>query len=136
MDMETTVKEPVTRTPGSSQAAGSPQKVSAIPAATQKPEALASTAGELHHFLADIEDLFREATSLTGEELSLVKANISARLAAARASAEQLGGDIASQARKGATATNDYVHHQPWAAIGAGAAAGVLVGFLLARRSR
>ena len=45
-----------------------------------------------------------------------------------------MGGEIAKRAKKGAVATDDFVHEQPWKAIGAGAAIGLLIGFALARR--
>jgi ElaB/YqjD/DUF883 family membrane-anchored ribosome-binding protein len=138
MDMESNVKDPVSRAANSSQTPSAAQpatqhKGNPILGAAQK--TATPTANELHHFLSDIEDLVRQATSLTGDELTQVKATISARLASARASAEQMGGNIVTRARQSATATNEYVHHRPWTAIGAGAAAGLLVGFLLSRRA-
>lgn len=89
---------------------------------------------EVHNFLEDIEDLVKETTSLTGDELARAKAKLSERVAAAKQSVEEFGSDVAKRARKGAAATNDYVHDQPWKAIGAGAAVAFLLGFVLARR--
>ena len=96
--------------------------------------ARAAVSSEMHDFLADVEDLVKETTSLTGEELSRAKAKLSERVAAARDSIQEVGGEIAKRARKGATATNDYVHEQPWKAIGATAAVAFLLGFVLSRR--
>lgn len=90
---------------------------------------------EFHSFIADIEDLVKQTTSLTGDDLEHAKNQLVKRVAAAKESIEDVGNDIAHQTRKSMTATNDYVHDQPWNAIGAGAIAGMLVGFLLARRS-
>lgn len=95
----------------------------------------ADASGELRKFIADIEDLVKEGASLTGEEFNLAKEKLKTRVEDAKVSVEKLGGDIADQARKGASTTNEYVHNQPWKAIGAGAAIGLLVGILLARRS-
>lgn len=89
---------------------------------------------EVHSFIADIEDLVTSATSLTGEELARAKARLSARVTAAKQSVEKMGGAIADQARQTVKATDGYVHEQPWQAIGIGAAVGLLVGFVLARR--
>lgn len=102
---------------------------------TQNPSAPPTAPGELHNFLADIEDLVKAATSLTGEELDRAKAKLNERVMSAKVSVEEFGGEIADQARKGADATNEYVHHQPWQAIGTGAAVGLLLGYLLARRA-
>lgn len=93
-----------------------------------------NTSSELHNFIADIEDLVKEATTLTGEDLSKAKAKLSARLSEAKESAAEMGGVLTQRARKSAAYTNEYVHEQPWKAIGAGAAAGLIIGFALARR--
>lgn len=89
---------------------------------------------EFQNFIADVEDLVKETTTLTGEDLTRAKAKLSARLADAKHSVAEMGGEIAKRARDGATATDQFVHEQPWKAIGAGAAIGLLIGFALARR--
>jgi ElaB/YqjD/DUF883 family membrane-anchored ribosome-binding protein len=96
------------------------------------PSAMAT---EFRNFVADVDDLIKATTLLTGEELARAKAKLGARIASAKTAAGEMGGAIADSARRGATATNTYVHEQPWTAIGAGAAAGLLLGFLLARRA-
>lgn len=93
-----------------------------------------NASNEFQNFIADVEDLVKETTTLTGEDLARAKAKLSARLADAKDSVMAVGGDIAKSARKGATVTNEYVHEQPWIAIGAGAALGLIIGFALARR--
>jgi ElaB/YqjD/DUF883 family membrane-anchored ribosome-binding protein len=97
--------------------------------------ARAAVSREFHNFVSDIEDLVKATTLLTGEELTLAKARLSERVASARQSVEEVGGAIAQQARKSASITNDYVHEQPWKAIGAGAAIGFLLGVVVARRA-
>lgn len=89
---------------------------------------------ELHNFLADIEDLVKEASSLTGDELTRARAQLNERVGAVKESLQDMGGSLAERARKSVSATNDYAHEEPWKAIGAGAAIGMLLGFLLARR--
>ena len=90
--------------------------------------------GELHNVLTDIEELITTATSLTGEDLARAKAKITARITAARKSIEMMGGAVADRARHTVKATDNYVHEQPWQAIGIGAALGLVIGFVLARR--
>ncbi|MDP1698344.1 MAG: hypothetical protein Q8L45_11275 [Xanthomonadaceae bacterium] len=90
---------------------------------------------EFHDFIADIEDLVKQTTALTGDDLVRAKAKLSARVAAAKDSVEALGDDVAHRARKVAADTNTYVHEQPWKAIGAGAVIGLLLGAVLARRN-
>ena len=92
-----------------------------------------SAKGEFHNFISDMEDLVKATTSLTGEELTEAKAALSARVVAARQSAEAMGGAIADQARTTAKATNSFVHEHPWQSIGIGAALGLLIGVVFAR---
>lgn len=102
-----------------------------------KPAAAAAPSGvslELNNFLADVEDMVKSTTTLSGEDLAAAKAKLGKRIAAAKASVEEMGGAIAEQARKTVTVTDHYVHQQPWNAVGIGAAAGFLLGFVLARR--
>jgi ElaB/YqjD/DUF883 family membrane-anchored ribosome-binding protein len=105
--------------------------VKKIDASSAKPNGISA---EFKHFLSDIEDLVAQATSLTGEDLNKAKRTLSTRIDAAKHSLENVGGTIAEKARTSAAATDAYVHQQPWAAIGAGAAIGLLVGFLVSRR--
>lgn len=90
---------------------------------------------EARNFLADIEDLVKATTSLTGEELVHAKAKLAERITAAKASVDQMGGAIADGTRQAAQTTDRFVHERPWQAVGIGAALGVLVGLLIARRA-
>jgi ElaB/YqjD/DUF883 family membrane-anchored ribosome-binding protein len=89
---------------------------------------------EFHNFVEDVEDLVTQTTSVTGADLVRVKAKLSARVAAAKESIQEMSTQVAQSARKAATATDTYVHEQPWQAVGIGAAVGVLLGFVLGRR--
>src|SRR5690242_20647332 len=89
---------------------------------------------EVRSFLADIEDLVKATTSLTGDDLARAKARLAERVAAAKGSIEKMAGTVAEGTRHAAKATDGFVHERPWQAIGIGAAVGVLVGFVVARR--
>lgn len=94
--------------------------------------------GEVRSFVADIGDLIKATTSLSGEDLARARAQLLERAAAARASLERMGGAISDRARQTAKATDSYVHERPWQAVGIGAALsaalGIVIGVLLARR--
>lgn len=94
----------------------------------------AAVSEEFHNFIADVEDLVKDTTSLTGADLAMAKEKLSARLASAKESLAELGTNVADKARKTADVTNNYVHEQPWKAVGIGATIGLLLGFALARR--
>ncbi len=100
-----------------------------------KPKPTGSISAEFHRFVADIEDLVAQATSLTGEDLARVKNTLNERITLAKASLDELSGNLVQKARAGAAATNTYVHEKPWAAVGAGATVGLLLGLLMSRRS-
>lgn len=106
------------------------------PDATTKADGLLSNAyGEFQDVLSDIEDLVKTTTSLTGEDLTRAKAKISERVASAKQTVALMAGAITDRARKTVKVTDGYVHEQPWQSIGIGAALGLLVGFVLARRA-
>ena len=90
---------------------------------------------EFHSFLTDIEDLIQSTTSLTGEDLVRVKNQLNEKITAAKASIEAVSGPLVARARETAKVTDGYVHANPWQAVGIGAAFGVLVGLVLARRA-
>lgn len=94
----------------------------------------AGASGEFHNFISDIEDLITSMTSLTGEDLARAKARLSERVSAAKESIAEAGDEVAQRARKAARDTNHYVREHPWQAVGIGAALGLLIGILAARR--
>lgn len=96
--------------------------------------ARAAVAREYKSFVADIEDLVKATSLLTGEELTRAKARLMERVVAARQSVEEVSDSIVQQARKSAAVTDQFVHEEPWKAIGIGAALGLVVGLVLARR--
>jgi len=101
----------------------------------QVDKATSNIANEFNNFVADVEDLIKATTHLTGEDLTKAKAKLSERIAIAKESASEIGESLANRARKTAETTNTYVHEQPWNAVGVGAAFGLVVGYLLARRN-
>jgi ElaB/YqjD/DUF883 family membrane-anchored ribosome-binding protein len=110
------------------QAKSRPRKNPAADSATS------SATQEFQNFVADIEDLIKASTSLTGDDLARAKANIHARVAAARAFVEQMPGAVSDRVRNTAKLADGYVREQPWQTIGITAAVGLLIGFLLGRR--
>lgn len=97
--------------------------------------ALTGVSQEYHGFLDDIEQLLKETKSLTGEEFEQARTQLNQRVATARNSVEKMKGSLSDQARKSIAAGQQYAHKQPWQIAGAGAALGLLIGIVLARRS-
>jgi ElaB/YqjD/DUF883 family membrane-anchored ribosome-binding protein len=111
-------------------------KINSQGANGEKPsDALAKISLEFHNFIEDMQDLVTASTSLTGEDLTKVKMKMNELIASGKKSVEGVRVSIRNRAQKTATITNAYVHDKPWQAIGIGAASGLLLGYLLARRS-
>lgn len=108
------------------------------PSTALSPQDTPAVPGEVRSFIADVGDLIKATTTMSGEDLARARAHLVERAAAARASLERMGGAISDRARQTAKATDTYVHDRPWQALGIGAAIsaalGIVIGVLLARR--
>lgn len=90
---------------------------------------------EFSNFIADIEDLLKESVSLTGKDLEQAKEMINVRVGEAKKSLDSFSTNVSAQIRKSTALTDQYVHQQPWKAIGAVAALSFLIGLVATRRS-
>lgn len=89
---------------------------------------------ESQDILHKTEKLILDAAAATGKEAEALQARIIAGLREAKqrlTSAEEIALD---KAKAAAAVTDEYVHENPWKAIGIGAAVGVVIGMLIARR--
>jgi ElaB/YqjD/DUF883 family membrane-anchored ribosome-binding protein len=84
--------------------------------------------------LTEAEDLMKRAASETGERAKDLRTQVEAKLLAAKSRLQEMQGDALDSAKAAARVTDDYVHDNPWQAIGAAAALGFLVGLLMNRR--
>ena len=84
--------------------------------------------------LTEAEELLRRAGDETGERAKDLRAQVEAKLLSAKLRLQELEGEAMDRARAAARVTDDYVHDNPWGAIGAAVAAGFLIGLLMNRR--
>ena len=84
--------------------------------------------------LTEAEDLMKRAASETGERAKDLRSQVEAKILAAKSRLQEMQGDALDSAKAAARVTDDYVHDNPWQAIGAAAALGSLVGLLMNRR--
>jgi ElaB/YqjD/DUF883 family membrane-anchored ribosome-binding protein len=89
---------------------------------------------EFSNLVEAMEDVFAAAAEDGGEKLSELKAQAEARLKKARAQLGMVEKSALAKARKIATDSDDYVHENPWTAIGVGAGVGLLLGLLIGRK--
>jgi ElaB/YqjD/DUF883 family membrane-anchored ribosome-binding protein len=89
---------------------------------------------DLKTVVNDAEELLRATASQTGERIAAAreKAEESLRIAKVRLADAQMA--IAEKAKVAARATDDYVHENPWQAVGIAAVAGLVLGALISRR--
>ena len=91
-------------------------------------------AGDFKTMITDGEDLLKAAAAVSGEGFSVARTKFEERLKTARASLAEASQPLLDKTRETAAATNEYVRANPWTAVGFGVAAGVLIGFLAAKR--
>ena len=92
-------------------------------------------AHDFQDVVTDAQELLETMASEGGAKMSVMKKRVQASIDAARKQLGELQLSVTEGAKAAASTTDQYVHDNPWRAVGIGAAAGVLVGFLLARRS-
>jgi len=84
--------------------------------------------------LTEAEDLLKRAGNETGERAKDLRAQVEAKLLSAKLQLQELEGEAMDRAKAAARVTDDYVHDNPWGAIGVAAAAGFLIGLMINRR--
>ena len=89
---------------------------------------------EFSTVLTEAEDMLKRAANETGERAKDLRSQVEAKLLTAKLRLQELQGQAVDRAKETARATDDYVHDNPWQAIGIAAAVGVVVGLLMNRR--
>ena len=84
--------------------------------------------------VTDAEELLRATAGLAGEKVSAARERIQENLAAAKARLSAAEEAVVARTKEAAKATDEYVHENPWKAIGIGAGVGLIVGLLISRR--
>jgi len=91
-------------------------------------------AGDFRAMITDSEDLLKAAAAVSNESFKAARTKFEEKLKSAKASLADASQPLLEQTRETVVATNKYVRANPWTAVGIGLAAGVLVGFLAAKR--
>ncbi len=84
--------------------------------------------------LDDAEKLLREAASSTGDKATELRENAMLALRRTRETLYDTQDALLERGRRAARVTDDYVHDNPWQAIGMAGLAGVMIGALICRR--
>ena len=94
-------------------------------------EALVKDFGDV---LSEAETLLKQAASETGTKASELRTQVEDKLRTAKLRLNDLQDEAIDRAKAAARVTDEYVHDNPWQAIGVAAAIGFLVGLLVSRR--
>jgi ElaB/YqjD/DUF883 family membrane-anchored ribosome-binding protein len=84
--------------------------------------------------VADADDLLQATTKVSGEGINAARAKFAEKLTSAKTSLAEAERRLVDKAKQAATATDDYVKGNPWAAVGIAAGVGILIGFLVGKR--
>lgn len=84
--------------------------------------------------VADAEALIKATANQGGEALATVRARAVESLAVAKEKMADAQAALVEKTRAAARVTDDYVHENPWKAVGVAAGVGLVVGLLIGRR--
>lgn len=88
---------------------------------------------DLRVVVADAEELLRATAGQAGEKVSMARERIQESLAATKERLAAMQESVIAKTRQAAKATDEYVHENPWKAVGIAAGAGLIVGMLISR---
>ncbi len=83
--------------------------------------------------LDDAEKLLREAADTTGDKANELREKAMESLRRTRVALYDAQDAVLAKGRQAARATDDYVHDNPWQAVGVAGLTGLLVGMLISR---
>lgn len=84
--------------------------------------------------IADAEALLKATANQGGEAMAAIRAKAEESLAIAKTRMAAAQDALIEKTRAAARATDDYVHENPWRAVGVAAGIGLVVGLLIGRR--
>lgn len=89
---------------------------------------------DLRMVVADAEELLKATANQTGERIAAARVRAGESLQIAKARLEDAQAAVVERTKVAAIATDEYVHDNPWQAIGVAATIGLILGALIARR--
>jgi ElaB/YqjD/DUF883 family membrane-anchored ribosome-binding protein len=89
---------------------------------------------DLQVVVRDAEALLQATAAQSGEKIDAIRARANESLQTARRRLAAAEKQAMQEARQAALAADDYVHANPWQAVGVAAGVGLLLGLLIGRR--
>lgn len=84
--------------------------------------------------VADTEDLVKATASHAGDKIADIRGRAQDALNNLKPQLVKLENTVVEKAKSTATATDTYIHENPWTAIGVSAGIGLVIGLLIGRR--
>ena len=89
---------------------------------------------DLKVVVADAEEILRATAGAAGDKVGELRERITVRLRDAKERLQDAEAALLDKTKAAARATDDFVHEQPWKAVGVAAALGLALGVLIGRR--
>jgi len=83
---------------------------------------------------ADVEELLRATASQTGEKIGVIRERLQEHMHKAKDRLADTKEVVIDKTKQAAKVTDEYVHDNPWHAVGIAACAGLVIGMLISRR--
>ena len=93
-----------------------------------------SLIGEFKSLMADAEALIKATEDHPGAAISSIRNKALETLAGAKESLSGVEGKMLDKAKVAAESADDFVHRNPWEAVGVAAGLGLLIGLFIGRR--
>jgi ElaB/YqjD/DUF883 family membrane-anchored ribosome-binding protein len=91
-------------------------------------------AEDLKIVIADTEELLKATAGQAGDKIQSIRARVEETLHSAKIRMEDMEHDAVEKVKAAAKATDQYVHNNPWPAVGIATGIGLLVGWLMGRK--
>ena len=89
---------------------------------------------DLKVVISDTEELLRATAGSAGDKVGELRERIGLRLRDAKERVVDMEVALVDKTKAAARATDDFVHDEPWKAVGVAAALGLALGVLIGRR--
>jgi ElaB/YqjD/DUF883 family membrane-anchored ribosome-binding protein len=90
--------------------------------------------GEFKALMADAEALIKATEGHADGAIGSIRSKALETIAGAKESLAGIEGQLADKAKAAAASADDYVHRNPWEAVGVAAGLGLLIGLFIRRR--
>ena len=91
---------------------------------------------DLKTVVKDAEDLLKATAGIAGEKVAAARERAEASVRGARERLASAQEDVIERTREAAENADEYVHRNPWQAVGIAALVGLILGLIASRRTR